>query len=99
MNVKCDRCLLNGVLILGKQLTESVCYYLYMIKHLLYFTCTVCKQYRIMNLQTENTQKIKQLNKKLSEVEASAGRRDQITRDLKRAVSALRYFLKLVVKT
>lgn len=37
------------------------------------------------DLMTENTQKIKQLNKKLSEVEASAGRRDQITRDLKRA--------------
>ncbi|XP_061165388.1 DNA repair protein RAD50-like [Saccostrea echinata] len=37
------------------------------------------------NLMTENTQKIKQINKKLSEVEASAGRRDQINRDLKRA--------------
>nr|XP_022328065.1 DNA repair protein RAD50-like isoform X1 [Crassostrea virginica]XP_022328067.1 DNA repair protein RAD50-like isoform X1 [Crassostrea virginica] len=37
------------------------------------------------DLITENTQKIRQINQKLSEVEASAGRRDQITRELKRA--------------
>lgn len=35
----------------------------------------------------ENKEKIKQINRKLSEVEASAGRRDQINRELKRAVS------------
>lgn len=40
----------------------------------------------IVCCQVDNTDKVKQINRKLSQVEASAGKLDQLTRELKRAV-------------